>query len=758
MLGEHALWLLIASVLIFFYRPLLGETFFFRDLYLLFLGKKLLLVEALRHGQLPLWDPLMHGGQPFLASPNNSVLYPFNILFAVMPAIAALNLHLVLQFVFCAVSSYFLARAIGLSTTAAFVAGTVYTFCGYVLSSANLLVLMQAVPWAPALLGAVHLLLRERRKRWLVAAAVFGALPLLAGGAEMSAMSFALAIAWALTVPRDVPVVRRFVIAALVVVFSAGLSLVQTLPAYEMIRNSSRQERRDYAAFAQWSVSPQRLPELVVPRFFGPTDTLAQKDYWGGRFEAGYPYIVSIYFGASALLLALGGLLASETIPRRGRILLGLFAAAGFILALGHYLPFFHFLWANVPLVGNFRFPVKALQLGLVPIALLSGAGADAVVASTRRILVPAVVSAAIFAIIALAFIASPAFRGNLTLAFFDGGLSPSSSAELTRSLVHAAIAAAMFVAILLTKREPAIALLVLFDLAWAGHRVNPYASRELFVAPPLAEKVRTLLAGGGRLYRTPDPWVQRLNVPANENVWLAWWDIQLLSRYTAATFGIPLIFHEDYDGLAPIRMSHMTDAIARMPWANRLNILSAAGATAIVTPDVINAPGVDRIDTLRGADGRPLYLYRNRASKPVRFATNAVVIADDAAALRRLATTPFDPKNVILSEPPVISEPHVIPSAARNPEAGRHDPRAIEIDAPSDGFLVFAETWYPGWRMVVDGRETPQLRADVAFAAAAVPAGHHIVTKTYRPLMPLAGLIGTLTTALLLAFWRLSQ
>jgi len=39
------------------------------------------LAEALRHGQIPLWDPLMNGGQPFLASPGNSALYPFNILF-----------------------------------------------------------------------------------------------------------------------------------------------------------------------------------------------------------------------------------------------------------------------------------------------------------------------------------------------------------------------------------------------------------------------------------------------------------------------------------------------------------------------------------------------------------------------------------------------------------------------------------------------------------------------------------------------------
>src|SRR6478672_3423022 len=173
------MWLLTASTLAFFHRPLLGETFFFRDIYLLFFGKRVLWGEALRSGQLPLWDPLMHGGQPLLASPGNSGFYPFNVLFVLLPSLTALNVHLVLQFVCCALSAYFLARVLGASETGAFVSGAVYALCGYVLSSATLLVLMQAVPWAPALLGSSHLLAREGRKRWLVAAAIFGALPVL---------------------------------------------------------------------------------------------------------------------------------------------------------------------------------------------------------------------------------------------------------------------------------------------------------------------------------------------------------------------------------------------------------------------------------------------------------------------------------------------------------------------------------------------------------------------------------------------------
>jgi hypothetical protein len=702
MLGERALWALIGLTLLFFFRPLSGDTFFFRDVYLLFYGKKLLLAEALRHGQIPLWDPLMNGGQPFLASPGNSALYPFNIIFLLLPPLAAFNVHLVLQFVCCAVSSYFLARAVGLSTTAAFVCGSVYTFCGYVLSSATLLVLMQAVPWAPALLASMHLLVTEQRKRWLVASAIFGALPILGGGADMSAMSFALAAAWALTVPREVPIGRRIKLVILAIGFAAGLTLMLTLPAYEVIRNSSRGEKRDYATFVQWSVSPQRLPELVIPRFFGPTDTLARRDYWGGKYEYGYPYMVSIYFGASVFLLALFGL----TSTLRGRFLLGAFALAGFVLCLGGYLPFFHALWEHVPLIGIFRFPVKALQLTLVPMSVLCGCGLE----PAQRGLKPAPTL-----VIALLMIFATVFRGAIARAFFGIDLP----AEFTMSFVHACIAIILLAGAVLWKRPAVIAAVVFLDLATAGWRVNPYASRELFVTPPLATKVKAII-GEGRLYRTPDPYVQRLNVPTNDGVWLAWWDLQLLSRYTAATFGIPLVFHEDYDGLAPIRMARMTAAIAKMPWPERLDVLSRAGATVIITPDLVTSPTIDRVDMLRGANGLPLYVYRNRAATPLRF------------------------------EPCV---PTALQTIRRSLNSW-----SVEVTAPCNGTLIFAETFYPGWRMSVDDRDQPQLLADFGLSSVAVPAGHHIVEKTYRPRLPLIGLICSIATALALAFWRVNQ
>ena len=59
---------------------------------------------------------------------------------------------------------------------------------------------------------------------------------------------------------------------------------------------------------------------------------------------------------------------------------------------------------------------------------------------------------------------------------------------------------------------------------------------------------------------------------------------------------------------------------------------------------------------------------------------------------------------------------------------------------------------------MRVDGREQPQLMADWGLSSVAVTAGHHVVTKAYRPRPPLVGFAASLLTALALAFFRLPR
>jgi len=78
-------------------------------------------------------------------------------------------------------------------------------------------------------------------------------------------------------------------------------------------------------------------------------------------------------------------------------------------------------------------------------------------------------------------------------------------------------------------------------------------------------------------------------------------------------------------------------------------------------------------------------------------------------------------------------------------------------LDAP--GYLVLADTWYPGWRATVDGEPAEILRANYAFRAVWLEAGEHVVEFVYRPRAVMAGVglsVGSLVC--LLVCWLISR
>lgn len=99
-------------------------------------------------------------------------------------------------------------------------------------------------------------------------------------------------------------------------------------------------------------------------------------------------------------------------------------------------------------------------------------------------------------------------------------------------------------------------------------------------------------------------------------------------------------------------------------------------------------------------------------------------------------------------------------PPADRQLQWRRPDPTRAVIDVrlAQPSLLVFAEAWYPGWHVYVDGIEKSLLRANYAFQGVFVPAGQHTVVFAYRlPLYTWLAL-GLSTGTLLIALAGLAR
>ena len=57
-----------------------------------------------------------------------------------------------------------------------------------------------------------------------------------------------------------------------------------------------------------------------------------------------------------------------------------------------------------------------------------------------------------------------------------------------------------------------------------------------------------------------------------------------------------------------------------------------------------------------------------------------------------------------------------------------------VKLNAEKDGFVVFSESYYPGWRVYVDGKVNKLLKANNLIQAVKVGLGEHYVRFVYSP------------------------
>jgi hypothetical protein len=83
-------------------------------------------------GSIPLWNPYLFGGLPFIAAMHGDIFYPTAWLRWFLPMDAAMNLGFALHLVLAGFATYLLLRALRLGWAAALVGGLAYELTGIV--------------------------------------------------------------------------------------------------------------------------------------------------------------------------------------------------------------------------------------------------------------------------------------------------------------------------------------------------------------------------------------------------------------------------------------------------------------------------------------------------------------------------------------------------------------------------------------------------------------------------------------------------
>ncbi len=695
----------------------------------------------LANGTLPLWNPTLYGGAPFISDIQAGFLYPVNLfLFLINPDFPYVTLQWmpILHIYWTGLGVYVLLRTLRIADAplmrgAALFGAIAFQFSDPLLIHFGNLNLIAVLSWMPWIFAAYAAAL-EGRKLWLAAlAGLLFAVSTYAGHAQSTLyIGLALVVFTLLEALLDSGAakeragvgaaaweyvklaLRNYAVPLMVTVAAAiVLSAPILLPAMQLTGHTERVDF-SYQETVDYSLAPTQALGLITPGFFGRGPAL----HWSLWQRVELPYA-----GVATLLMAIGALLlASAHVRRRLWPWFGL-GAFGLLTAFGIYAILHGWLTALLPTFAQFRAPARALVLWTFAVSIAGALGVDiiarrglAVLDSTSR---------------------PDAFRGllragalilagvALPLTYFALFLTQDSETAYLRASLAAlslTLAAAFWLATwaLVSARESGwfasntfvllmVALLFL-DLSATGAYTD-ISEQD----PTIGFQQEEIIA-----YLQAQPDLFRIDsLTGIESLWQP--DI-------AALYGL-----QDLGGVAnPLSLSVYHE------------LLDATGGRDSQLYDMLNAEYVIVQDGTPLPEGKfelaldaqgALSVYRNLNAMPRAWMVyQATLAANDEQAQAMIQESGFDPSReaVIMAD----AMPALTANAAGTIKLVDYasSKMTYSVESEGDGLLILSEFWYPGWRATINGQPASVLSANGGLRAVPVPAGDSTVVLQFRP------------------------
>ena len=254
---------------------------------------KRFLVQSIEERQIPLWNPYLFAGAPFLAAGQHSALYPFSLIYYLFPLPRAYGLFTVSQLFLAGAFMYLLARVLRIRRTGALLAAITYQLCAFMIVSVDFPMILAASAWLPFLLAMVELVIRQQpvpggrsaTLPWVVLGAGGLGMHLLAGHGEntyFTLVVMGLYAAWRLvgvgvearaqgTAPAGGlrQVGRPAAWLVVMVLLGLGLGAVQFIPFAELVQYNFREGAVSLQDVLGWSYPWRRVITFFAPNFYG---------------------------------------------------------------------------------------------------------------------------------------------------------------------------------------------------------------------------------------------------------------------------------------------------------------------------------------------------------------------------------------------------------------------------------------------------------------------------------------------------------
>jgi hypothetical protein len=742
------------------------------------------LADALRHGEIPLWNPYHFAGHPAVADPQSLLFTPSMVMFALIAPKASMQLFDAVIFAHLAAGGLCvvgLFRRWRWRPAGAVLAALIFMLGGAASSRLQHTGMIISYSFFPVALWSLEVALERRSYRFALLVGICAAL--MALGRDQVAFLLCMVLAARVifaAAQSGQPFVYlrgRVGVLALALFVIGSILFVPALLTMQFLGDSNRPGIA-FGVAAAGSLAPVNLITLFVPNFFGSLDHLY--DYWGPDYDT-MPRadwtdraVDYLFIGTLPILLIVWhGLGAGRLFAREARFFLIIFVVA-MLYALGRYTPFFGLAFDWLPGVSLYRRPADATFI--LNIALAFGAGyllhryvADGM--PTPFVSLPKWLAYKLTATTALGI-----------AVLIGAGLAFSlRENRVTTSLVQLGLAAAFCIAgaaLLFGFRSPrrralAASLFVVLsggEILWRNaasslnaepaERYSVYATMKPGEAAGI-DILRKEIAANARDGEHPRVEILGLGGP-----------------WQNASMALKL---ENTIGYNPLRIDGYERAVGPGDNAGDPNLRHFPGTFRGYKCHLAALLGLEYLVLDRPLTRLPrhvprpaatliyssdtMYIYRlGNVAPRVYFATKLKTV-DSEQVLDEHILPDFDLTREVLIDQSSLSDLRMVHDRVSDEAFGGALPQppsqshvsiaayadnsvAIEIDADRAGIVVLHDLFYPGWEVRVDGNQQPVLHANILFRGVEVPPGHHRIEFAFHPLS-FANLAAAVSTVL---------
>ena len=743
-----------------------GGAFFERDLLSVLTPGVEGFVQATKDGALPLRDMSSAFGQPMLGNPDAQIPYPTTWLHLLMLPERAYPLIFLLHYFLGATGAAALCWRFSRSAFGAFLAGASWLVCGPFQSFMTMIHHFAGASWMPwVLTGFERVLEQPDRRRILVLSALFG-MQILAGSADMCAMTLLLS---ALRLLCEAPSAtgarlwRQFSAALAACGVAACLGAATWLTVADIARSSLRSSMpADVRTY--WSTHPALLAEFIMPLGLGTLNLVPSVNDL--LYEGREPLVRSTFMGSLILPLFLAAM-ASRDVPLRLRVFGGVGALVSGLVTLGKHAGVYGLIVGILPFLKIFRYPTKAIIPTSLLLCVFAGVALQCLNGDRPRKVAR---SAALLlaALHVLVVIRLPDFVVSF-IDSRDASVQRDAAWHIGGDLMFSAAILLAFAFALMFRWTAISAFLataaVFFSLVLHAN-VNPVVPRPVLRFRPDESLAAVGLSGPSRIYVS-----DYLNSPGRSQRFLGRaspflgmkTDLpdrvaevvayrSMLIPPVGGPWGIEYAWDTDMRGLFQTALRDLTLRVGALEGTPAfLRMLQVANVSRVLALHTSTFGQLQLRRTVPSLTPEPLYIFNVPDPLPRAYAVSGVRVLETPAASVELLNPQFHPSDEVIVDHGTPSLPSRSFAATVEITLRRADRVELAASMNEPGHVVLLEGFLPGWTVAVDGKAATLNRANAFFLAVPVPQGPHQIVFTYRPWTAVIGLSLSALTAVFL-------